>query len=86
MANGALGQVQVVTAADPLAGYHDQPVISDGGPQARYIGRVIIELWEPLSQPNDVGGLAYTSEAVDGNNVALLQRIARALPLRLSEA
>jgi len=34
------------TAPDPLAKYAHQPVISAGGPNSTYVGRVIVELWD----------------------------------------
>ncbi len=79
----SIQQTSISAATDPLVPYQGRPLISAGDDRSAYAGRVIIELW---GRPNssDAGGLAYQIDAVDGNNAALIQRIAAALPIRLS--
>lgn len=73
-------QMQTGPADDPLLPYRGRPVISAG----KYIGRVVIELWESESGPvNDVNGLAFTSDTVQGDQHTLLQRVADAFPTSL---
>jgi hypothetical protein len=76
-------QMQTGPADDPLLPYRGRPVISAGS-AGRYIGRVVIELWESESEPNDVNGLAFTTDTVQGDQQTLLQRVAAALPARLA--
>ncbi len=71
-------------ATDPLAGLHSQPIISNGGADSTFAGRVIIELWQKAGRA-DASGLAYVVEAIDGNHASLLNRVATALPLRLAD-
>ncbi len=81
---GIIEQAHSYTGADPLAGFHGQPLVSDGGADSHYVGRVILELWEGPSQ-NDANGLAYAVDpAVGADSAHLLTRIANALPLRLA--
>ena len=68
---------------DPLAAYHGKPVISHGGPNQHYLGRVVVELWEDGSTRDDSYKLALSSDAVDGNYTKLRQRVAAALPVRV---
>jgi hypothetical protein len=75
--------VEVTQVDDPLAGYRKQPIISRGGPNASYVGCVIIEFWEDATAHDDGDRLAISADAVDGNHAQLLDRIAAALPLRL---
>jgi hypothetical protein len=63
---------------DPLAKYQRQPVISTGGPSSTYVGRVIVELWDTGGE--DWRSMAVSADAAVGDDAALLQRVAAALP------
>jgi hypothetical protein len=63
---------------DPLQNYQKRPIISEAVPNTTYVGRVIIELWEDGSSPDDKM-IAMTAEAVNGRHPQLLDRIAAAL-------
>ncbi|HLW01833.1 MAG TPA: hypothetical protein VKT82_24480 [Ktedonobacterales bacterium] len=65
---------------DPLAAYQGKPVISRGGANQHYLGRVVVELWDDGSQPDDSSKLTISSDAVDGDHLRLRERIAQALP------
>lgn len=67
-------------APDPLADYRDRPIISRAGPSKTYVGRVIVELWEDQDNPDDAHSMTVSAEAHDGDNAALLKRVATALP------
>lgn len=63
---------------DPLAKYARQPIISAGAPNSTYVGRVILELWD--SGGDDWRSMAVSTDAAEGADAALLQRVAKALP------
>ena len=70
---------------DPLQGYYGRPLTS-GLPSHKYIGRVIVELWEPPSGVNDANGLTFRFSAAGGIKPAdVLKRVAAALPQRLAK-
>src|SRR5579884_95582 len=68
---------------DPLVGYQNKPIISSGQGNQRYLGRVIVELWEDGSSHDDSYKIAYSARAIDGYNEKLVQRVAAALPVRI---
>lgn len=72
-------------ADDPLANYRKKPIISQGGPNATYVGRIIIELWEEGPATDDAQKIAISADAADGNHAKLLARIAASLPRRLEK-
>ncbi len=89
---------QVSSAPDPLAAFRGKPVISGGGANRKYIGRVIVELWELVPQSgqtspvviDDVDGIAIRADATpsataSGDHAALLDRVAAALPQRIAK-
>jgi hypothetical protein len=67
-------------APDPLADYRHRPIISGGGGDLTYVGRVIVELWESSSGLDDSRTMAMSAEARDGDHAALARRVAAALP------
>jgi hypothetical protein len=80
--------------ADPFQSYHGKPMISGSGSGSRYIGRVVIELWESP----DTTTSATSPAAVDASHLGLLidpvgqvngndlmQRVASALPLHVEK-
>ncbi len=69
--------------ADPLSAYHNLPIVSEPGPNQKYIGRVIIELYEDGSTRSDASKIAYSATSVDGNSKAFALRVAQALIARL---
>lgn len=70
-------------AIDPLHGYHGKPIVSDAVPGESYVGRVIVELWDVPGR-GDESNLAISVDAVDRDQPQLLQRVAAALPRRLT--
>jgi hypothetical protein len=71
------------SVADPLAQYAHKPMLAAAGKGAKYLGRVIIEVWETGNATDDSQRLTFSSEAVDGNHEALLTRVAAGLPKRV---
>lgn len=71
---------------DPLSGYRGEPILGKQGPNARYLGRVIVELWEINSTKNDSYNIAISAGAVDEDNSTLIERIAAALSSRVQAA
>lgn len=78
-------QQQVSSVDDPLEGYHKKPIISRGGPNATYLGRVVIELWDDASSPDDAAKIAMAVDAVGGDHATFLERVASALTQRLQK-
>ena len=74
-------KASVDSVDDPLAAYHNKPVISSGGPDATFLGRIVFEFWDTPGARDDADRIAFTSGAVDGNHAELLARLAAALPL-----
>lgn len=68
---------------DPLAAYHGKPILSQGGPNQHYLGRLVVELLEDGRPRDDSYKLALTAGAVDGNHANFTRRIAAALPVRV---
>lgn len=66
--------------ADPLAPFHRKPVMSSGGPNASYLGRVVIEMWDFPEARDDSDRIAVSSDAMDDKHADLLARVAKALP------
>jgi hypothetical protein len=75
---------QQSTVPDPLKGYQRVPIISGGGPNSKYLGRVIIELWQEDGASDDSKMIAISADAVDGKHAQLLPRIAAALAQRMT--
>ena len=75
----------VSKVADPLEGFQGQPIVSLVGPNQRYLGRVVVELYETPNS-SDVNQLAFTIDAANGvDSSDLLKRIAAALSLRVAK-
>jgi hypothetical protein len=76
---------QILPADDPLLPYRKKPIMSDAGPNATYVGRVILELWSDDGVTDDAKMLAISADAVDGKHTKLLERIAQALLHRMQQ-
>ncbi len=76
---------QSASVSDPLQAYRKKPIISAGGPNVTYVGRVVIELWSDGSTSDDSKMIAMTADAVDGKHAKLLARIGTALSRRLQQ-
>ncbi len=70
-------------APDPLADFRHRPIIGEAQGKT-YVGRVIVELWEDSSAPDDARGIAMSADAVNGDHAALARRVAAALPKVMS--
>ncbi len=79
-------QQETNQTGDPLSGYQGRPILGQQGPNARYLGRVIVELWETQNTMNDSYNIAISSGAVDEDNATLIERIAGALVTRVQAA
>jgi hypothetical protein len=68
---------------DLLKDHRKRPIISDGGPKAKFVGRVIIEMWEDDSPLDDGNKIAIVPNAMDGKHAQFLERVAAALALHM---
>lgn len=75
----------ITSVDDPLAAYRKRPVISGAGPNATYVGRVVIELWSDGGTSDDAQMIAITADAMDGKHANLLERVAQALTRRMQQ-
>lgn len=72
--------------SSPLAGTGGKPLIGRETPTHRFIGRVIVELFEGPEIFSDANGLCFIISPgldADVDDEELLKRIAAALPLRI---
>lgn len=76
---------QILPADDPLLPYRKKPIMSDAGPNATYVGRVVLELWSDGGVSDDAKMLAITADAVDGKHTQLLERVAQALSRKMQQ-
>ncbi len=73
---------------NPLAAYVGAPLFSGGGDgHSRYVGRLIIEVWEVEGLRGDhPGQLALTTDCAAGTSPRdLIERVARILPASAAE-
>ena len=70
-------------APDPLGNYQGVPILGRQREMAQYVGRVIVELWEPSSGLDDSYSFAFRIDATNGDEKTLLKRVAAALPERV---
>jgi hypothetical protein len=80
------GELSYSNEPDPMQNVYGKPMISEEHPHTRYLGRVVIELYESPGA-SDVNGLAYTIDPASGVNIdekTLIKRIADALSLRIA--
>jgi hypothetical protein len=78
-------KAEILSVDDPLAPYRKTPVISGAGPNATYLGRVVVELWSDGGVSDDAQMIAITADAVDGKHANLLERVTRALTLQMQQ-
>ena len=71
--------------SDPLANHRNVPILAEVGPDSRYVGRVIVELFDDDSSKPDSNKIAFSVGAVDGNKAVLIQRVADALVKRVQQ-
>lgn len=71
------------SASDPLANSLGVPILGQQREIAHYVGRVIVELWEPESGLDDSYSIACSIDAANGDKKTLLKRVAEALPTRV---
>lgn len=75
-----------ITMAHPLTGTAGKPLISKETSDTRFVGRVIIELYEGPHIESDADGFALVISPAIGSGISqheLLKRIAAALPARV---
>lgn len=72
------------SAVDPLANSIGVPILGQQGPNAQYMGRVIVELWETGDGKDDSYHIAFRIDAATGDEKTLLQRVAAALSARVN--
>jgi hypothetical protein len=73
------------STGDPLASYEGKPILGQHGSSQRYVGRVVVELWETEQSVDDSQRIVFTADAADGNHSALLRRVAPALLKRVQK-
>ncbi len=80
-------KAEISEVDDPLVGYHKKPIISlASSPNAKYLGRVIVELWDNTGARDDADALTISAGAMDGKHGKLLARIAEALLVRVQRS
>ena len=70
---------------DPLAAHHGKPLISGASTHVRYLGRVVIELYESEGTTDEMG-LAYTIDPASDAGLdaaTLVKRISEAFVIRV---
>lgn len=79
----AKDRIERPQSPDPLQNYYGKPLIGEAGPSMKYVGRLIIELYEqPYS--SDANSLVLAFDPAPGESQGdLVKRIAAALPERL---
>ncbi len=82
------GKIESTGQADAFAPYYGTPMLSISDPTSRYLGRVVIELYE---SPNstDERGLAYTIDPSPEGGVdaaTLAKRIAQAFAVHVTKS
>lgn len=75
---------------DPLEAYYGRPLIGTPGAETRYVGRVVVELWQGQSRERGASeDVAFTIDPAEGGGsaerAALFQRIAAVLPTRIRD-
>jgi len=74
---------------DPLKGFYGKPIVGEEIPgENRYLGRIIVELYESPLISSDANGLAFTTDPAHQAGISaaeLLERIAAALPVRVAK-
>lgn len=81
------GKLEQTGQADPLAQIHGKPMISDASSSRRYLGRIMIELYESEGHADDQM-LAYTVDpALEAglSHDTLAKRIAQAFTVRVTK-
>lgn len=76
----------VKSFSDPLAEYHGKPLVGVSSSHSRYLGRVVVELYESPLHDSASDGLVFSADlglnvGIDYNE--LLRRVAAALPRRV---
>ena len=83
------GKLERASQPDPLASMYGKPMIGMETPGLRYLGRVIIELYESTdrSEPDDRNLVCSIdkAEGVNINTKAFIQRIANAFSARVAK-
>lgn len=74
-------------ASNVLTGVEGDPIISSGGDDTVYLGRVIIEVWEnrqnpQMSGPHSLAYMAQVAKSAKVSNLELLDRVAKDFPVR----
>ncbi len=75
----------LTSAPDIFGSVRGKPVLGTAGYTKRYVGRVVVELWEPVTgAPQDSRFMALTADAVDGNHKGLAERVGDALTAQIA--
>jgi hypothetical protein len=71
---------------DPFQGFEGKPMIGSVTEQSHYLGRVVIELWEPGTPTGRGDQMAYIISPAQGvKNSDLLQRAMKAISVHLEQ-
>jgi hypothetical protein len=83
------GKLESTNQPDPLASVYGKPMIGVETPGLRFLGRVIIELYESTDRPEpDDRNIVCSIDKAEGVNISsktLLQRIATAFATRVAK-
>ena len=74
--------------AGPLAGWGGKPILGIESDEQRYVGRIVIELYEGSGITSDANGLVFSVSPALRANISqheLLKRFAAALPARVAK-
>lgn len=81
-------QAQAVKGlADPLTAFHGKPLVGVASQENRYLGRIVIEVYESDQHASVADGLAFTVDLADGVGIdhqALMARVAQGFPERIA--
>lgn len=70
------------STSDPFKDFEKKPMFGQGPENKRYLGRVVIEMWDDGSSVDDANKIIFTADAVDGDHSSFLKRVASALAKR----
>jgi hypothetical protein len=79
------GELRETGRSDPLAAHYGKPLISEASTHVRYLGRVVIELYESEGITDEMG-LAYTIDPASDTGLdaaTLAKRISEAFVTRV---
>ncbi|HLG64911.1 MAG TPA: hypothetical protein VKY19_23425 [Ktedonosporobacter sp.] len=81
-------QAQAVKGvADPLTAFHGKPLVGVASQEHRYMGRIVIEVYESDQYASVADSLAFTVDLAEGVGIdhqELMVRVAQGFPERIA--